>query len=337
VDEQNHPIQPTTLEIAEQRAVSEETHAPQLTPNWLFGETGLHAGWCLVVYYVLFRLIAMGLGRLVYWAIPIHASRLWSYFGGELAAFLAAVVAALIMTAIDGHKFSEYGLPAESALGRWFWIGALWGIASITVMLAGMHGAHLFDFGQVQVHGVRMLKFAVFWGAFFLLVALYEEFFFRGYLLFTLRRTLRGHSRSEEHAKGSEALTFWISAAMLCTYFGLVHLANRGESKLGIAAAACIGLFFCLTLRRTGSLWFAVGFHATWDWAQSFLYSVPDSGTLAPGHLLSSSFHGPWWLTGGSVGPEGSVLVFVVVGATAVLFEVVYGKTQASNQQPASS
>jgi hypothetical protein len=85
-----------------------------------------------------------------------------------------------------------------------------------------------------------------------------------------------------------------------------------------------IGFFFCLTLRRTGDLWWAVGFHMSWDWGESYLYSVPDSGTMLPGHLLNSSFHGPAWLTGGSVGPEGSYLVFVVLAALWVLFDRVY-------------
>ena len=93
-------------------------------------------------------------------------------------------------------------------------------------------------------------------------------------------------------------------------------------------AVVAIGFFFCLTLRRTGDLWWAVGFHMAWDWGESFLYSVPDSGTLLPRHLLNSSFQGPDWLTGGSVGPEGSYLVFVVIGALWVLFDRTYPKVK---------
>jgi len=61
-----------------------------------------------------------------------------------------------------------------------------------------------------------------------------------------------------------------------------------------------------------------------WDWGESFLYSVPDSGAVLPGHLLNSSLHGPDWLAGGSVGPEGSYLVFVVIGMLWVLFDRAY-------------
>jgi hypothetical protein len=60
---------------------------------------------------------------------------------------------------------------------------------------------------------------------------------------------------------------------------------------------------------------------------------VPDSGTTVTGHLLNSSFHGSRWLTGGSVGPEGSVFVFVVIALAWVVFDRVYpsAKFQAQN------
>ena len=93
---------------------------------------------------------------------------------------------------------------------------------------------------------------------------------------------------------------------------------------MGILGAMVIGFFFCLTLRRTGNLWFAVGFHAAWDWGESYFYSVPDSGGMAPGHLLRSSLQGPHWLTGGTVGPEGSVFLFVLLALMWVVFDRVY-------------
>ena len=72
-------------------------------------------------------------------------------------------------------------------------------------------------------------------------------------------------------------------------------------------------MFFCFTLRRTGNLWFAIGWHAAFDFGETYVYSVPDSGFVMPGHLLAASLHGPRWLTGGTVGPEGSVVDFVVL------------------------
>jgi membrane protease YdiL (CAAX protease family) len=155
---------------------------------------------------------------------------------------------------------------------------------------------------------VRVDKFAVFCGGFFLVVGFFEEFLLRGYSQFTL----------------ATGMGFWPAAGLLSVIFAVMHTGNPGETFIGLVAVAAIGLFFCLTLRRTGNLWFAVGFHASFDWGESYLYSVPDSGTTVTGHLLNSSFHGSRWITGGTVGPEGSVLVYVVIALLWVAFDRVY-------------
>jgi hypothetical protein len=64
------------------------------------------------------------------------------------------------------------------------------------------------------------------------------------------------------------------------------------------------------------------------------LYSVPDSGGVSPGHLLKSSFHGPKWLTGGSVGPEGSVLIFVLLVLLWILFDRTYPEVKYNPNLP---
>jgi hypothetical protein len=235
----------------------------------------------------------------------------------ECLLLVAALLPALFLSKLEGRRFGTYGLPVHGAFGKQFWLGAVWGLAAITVLLLVMRGFGVFYFGYLALHGMRVLKFAAFWGAVFLAVGLYEDFLFRGYSLFTL----------------GEAIGFWPAAILLSFTFGFIHLGNSGESCLGALAAACIGLFFCLTLRRTGTLWFAVGMHASWDWGESFLYSVPDSGQVAPGHLLSSSFHGARWLTGGSVGPEGSVFVFVLTAGMWLLFDRLYPSAQVHHHQ----
>jgi membrane protease YdiL (CAAX protease family) len=194
------------------------------------------------------------------------------------------------------------------AFGKLFWVGAVWGFASITLLMAMMYGARVFDLGHLAIHGARIVKFAAFWAVFFLLVGWFEEFLLRGYSQFTLTR----------------GVGFWPAAVLLSCAFGLIHLQNAGEQWTGLVAAAAIGFFFCLTLRRTGNLWFAVGFHMAWDWGETFFYSVPDSGMVYTGQLLKSSFHGPRWLTGGMVGPEGSVLCFVVIAVVWVAFAKAY-------------
>ncbi len=67
------------------------------------------------------------------------------------------------------------------------------------------------------------------------------------------------------------------------------------------------------TLRRTGDLWFASGLQAAWDWAGSFFYGIPrqrDQPAFT-GHLLTPSLRGSKWITGGSVGPEASLITLL--------------------------
>jgi len=153
-----------------------------------------------------------------------------------------------------------------------------------------------------------VVKFAVLWAIGMVMVGMYEEFLFRGYGQFTV----------------ASGIGFWPAAILLSAAFGLIHLFNRGEGWVGALAVFLFGIFDCLTLRRTGNLWFAIGLHAAADYAETFIYSVPDSGLLATGHLLNSSIRGPRWLTGGTIGPEGSVVGFVLFAIAFAAFNWVY-------------
>lgn len=297
-------------ELLQAPAVVRSGMGRDVRPEWSWhrifaGPGGMRSGWSLALYVGMFVLILV-VGS--WWAQAVHFGELWSQMFSELGVLVAAVTPALAMARVEGRPWGAYGLPLRGAFSKLFWIGVIWGFLGITLLLEILHGLHAFDFGHLVLHGARIMKFAIFWGVVFLLVGLAEEFFLRGYTQFTLAR----------------GIGFWPAAALLSAAFGAIHLKNSGEAWTGALAAGLIGLFFCLTLRRTGSLWFAVGFHAAWDWGESFFYSVPDSGSMSPGHLLSSSFHGSRWLTGGSVGPEGSLLCFVSIAVVWVAFERVY-------------
>ncbi len=276
----------------------------------------LRAGWRLLVYLLLVVVIVTAVGFL---ANVLHLPRMsrggltaTSMLVQESIGLIATLTAAAIMGMFEARPFGGYGLPRAGAFGARFQQGAAWGIAMITatILLIRVFGGY--SFGQLALRGPTLWGYAALWGLVFVLVGLFEEFMFRGYAQFTL----------------ATGIGFWPAAITLSAVFGAIHLGNGGEDKIGALSVFVIGMFFCLTLRRTGSLWFAVGLHAAFDWGETFLYSVPDSGLVAPGHLLNSSFHGPAWLTGGTVGPEGSVMAFAVVGLAAVVFAKVFPERQ---------
>lgn len=270
------------------------------------GRDGLRVPWRILLYLAFAFVFISLLGTVHHFWHP--QNRLWDGLIVEVQIFTSAVAAAFVMARLEKRSFDVYGLPRRMAFRKPFWIGMGWGIGSLSVLLLVMRAGGLFYFGGLALHGTRIVKFAVFYAVFFLLVGLAEEFVSRGYAQFTL----------------AQGIGFWPAAVVLSALFGATHINNAGETPPGILGAAVIGFFFCLTLHRTGNLWFAVGFHASWDWGETYFYSVPDSGGVWPGHLLKSSFQGPAWLTGGTVGPEGSVLLFVIIALTWVLFDRVY-------------
>ena len=270
------------------------------------GPSGLRAGWRLLLFILIVAIVGFLLGSMVRGAAHGLAPR--SFILGEGIGFLSLVLAGAVMARIERRSFADYGLPLRGALGARFWFGVLWGFTALSALLVAIRAGRGFSFGTVALGGTRLAGYAALWAIAFLLVGLLEEFLMRGYALYTL----------------TTGMGFWPSAVLLSVIFGAGHLRNAGESWVGGLSAALIGLFFCFTVRRTGDLWFAIGLHAIWDYSESFLYSVPDSGAMVEGHLLNSSFHGPAWLTGGSVGPEGSALVFVVIGVMFVMFDRLY-------------
>lgn len=261
--------------------------------------------------WLLYLVLAWIIFQMEGWLVVSVQSRLnrpWSQLAIEAMLMVAVILPGFVMARIERRPFGDFGLPVRRAFGRNFWIGTAWGIASLSVLMLVLRATGTFEFGSVALHGLRLWKFGGYYAVLFLFTGFFEDFLMRGYSQWVLTR----------------GINFWPAAVFLSIAFGYIHGSNPGEADRGLVAAGMIGFFLCLTLRRTGDLWWAVGFHMAWDWGESYLYSVPDSGALLPGHLLNSNRHGPDWLTGGSVGPEGSYLIFVLIPMLWFVFDRVY-------------
>jgi uncharacterized protein len=272
-----------------------------LWQNVFLGPNGIRAGWRLLVFSVVVITLA-SLQRRILRGFLDRNPAIDSFTPGFLlvaegTVFAIFLLASWIMSKVEGRTVADYGLPWRAAFRLRFWQGVGTGFVSISALMIALWAAGVFHFGTFALRVADSWKYALFWGIAFLAVALFEEFCFRGYALFTL----------------STGVGFWPAAIIFSSLFGYVHHGNAGESWLGAFAAGIVGLLFCLLLRRTGNLWMPIGFHAAWDWGETYFYSVPDSGLVAPGHLLNSTLAGPRWLSGGSVGPEASWLCLLLL------------------------
>lgn len=288
---------------------------------------GIRAGWRFLIFVALWLVLLFFCSAIAFNLPPIARIQRSVPKGTmvpavslaiEIASVCAVLFAAFIMSQIEKGRFSSYGMPLQRAFGKLFWQGAVWGLIVETIEIVTIWALGGFSFGSLALAGSKLVKYAVVWAIVFILVGINEEFTFRGYALYTL----------------TTGMGFWPSAVVLSLLFGAVHLGNPGEAWAGGLSVMLFALFACFTLKRTGNLWFAIGFHAATDYAETFIYSVPDSGYLATGHLLNSSFHGPRWLTGGTIGPEGSIFEFVMLVLAWVVFAWMYPKPEDQAAQP---
>lgn len=120
-----------------------------------------------------------------------------------------------------------------------------------------------------------------------------EEVVFRGFLLHFLAR------------RRSKLFGIILSSAI----FALLHLPGKEATPLAFIDIFLIALVFCLLTFKTGSLLAASGFHFSWNYLQMVIFNTPN----ARDQITTQVFYTDYLsqeasLTGGTYGPEGSIL-----------------------------
>lgn len=263
----------------------------------VFGADGLRVGWA-VLLFALVSIAAVSLLEFIAAILPLPANGRGGLtplgtITNEALLCAGVLIATGVMGLIEGRSWCDYGLRARHRAAHCAQ-GVLCGVGVLAAMLGALvlAGAAVVRFSGAGTGA--LVATGALWAIAFALTGATEELAFRGYLFFRLARGFNP----------------WVAAIVSSLLFGVVHLSNTGESAVGITMVVCYGLVACLAVWRTGSLWWIIGVHAAWDWSESYLFGTADSGLAAAGRLLVTHPTGPAWLSGGSVGPEGSVLVF---------------------------
>lgn len=230
----------------------------------------------------------------------------------EIVMTIGMIVATWIMARVEGRSFFSYGFGGPSRLRR-LGLGALAGILAMLAIAGLLILNHNLVIEGRALHGSVIIGYAALWGFNFFLVGIAEEGMLRGYLQYTLTR----------------GINFLWAAIILSIAFALLHSRNPGESPFGIFGVIIIALVFCYSLWLTGSLWWAVGAHAAWDWTQSYVLGVADSGLRVQGHLYASHPVGAALWSGGTTGPEGSVYTLPILALLAAGLYLAWGRRPA--------
>ncbi|MGB7267614.1 MAG: CPBP family intramembrane glutamic endopeptidase [Terracidiphilus sp.] len=329
------------------------------------GPRGLRAGWSIFLFAAMFYLFRQIVGTIFFASGLIGESKgdsSTTVLLGELIPFVALFGATAFMGLIEGRRIVAYNLAGLHS-ARNFLSGLAAGFSALSLLVGALAWGGWLRFGAASYSGAQSLRLAAVWACAFLVVGFVEEGLFRCYALFTLARGVSfwwalaaeiavclylllsggGHGAWGVYAAASLGLfpclmlyrrsgarsAFWQAAWVTSTVFGLYHTSNGGENWIGVLAAAFIGFVFCVSVRLTGSAWWAIGCHAAWDWAETFFYGTADSGLQAQGHLLTTAPAGNAIWSGGSDGPEGSLLVLGVILLLLLMVLFLYGRSKA--------
>ena len=160
----------------------------------------------------------------------------------------------------------------------------------------------------------------------FILQAGTEELVFRGWMMGRL----------------AERYGLWVGVIGNSILFTLMHVDSEALVALGLfgialftSATLLFSIFLSLLVIRERSIWGAAAWHASWTWMFITWFGLPTTGIdlgLAPlvaDYMPTSD--AAVWLTGGTDGPEGSVLTpLVLLAGTLVLSWMLRARRSAS-------
>jgi membrane protease YdiL (CAAX protease family) len=342
--EQNATLTPAPEPILAASPVPAE---PSTLRKIFVGQDGLRAGWSLLIFIAVFAAIVFCVNFVGHKLFPsaIKPPKQGEegspafLFIAESIPFIITAFVTWIMAKIERRPSSAYGLSGKHRV-KYFFAGLAWGILFLSLLIAALWKSGLLVIDHRLLFGRDILRYGAIWLLGFLLVGMLEEYLTRGYLQYTLTRGLAGIYRWIFKTQHSVAFGFWTSAILFSILFGLGHGKNPGESPIGLLSAGLAAMVFCFSLWRTGSLWWAIGFHTSWDWGQSFLYGVADSGAMVQHHLLATHPVGKAVLSGGTTGPEGSIFIIAILALASLTIVLTlpraeHGETYAPLSVPA--
>jgi hypothetical protein len=143
--------------------------------------------------------------------------------------------------------------------------------------------------------------------AFFALLALAEEIAFRGY----------GFQRFE-HAVGSPGAALGFAA-----YYAIIQALIPGSNHASVAVSVMLSLVLSTAYLRTRALWLSWGINFGWKASRALVFGLAVSGVNSHSPVVQGDPMGPFWLTGGGYGLDGTWIAFaVLLLAWPVVFRV---------------
>ncbi|PYT07225.1 MAG: hypothetical protein DMF60_07540, partial [Acidobacteria bacterium] len=207
----------------------------------------------------------------------------------------AVIASAVCARVLERRSVGSVGFKLHRGWSRDFWLGSLMGLGSLAIAVGIAVAAGAVSFEVQTRSGAQIMRGFIIVFLFFLIAGATEELIFRGFPFQALVHNLGG------------------AAAVVITsvLFGLAHLSNNDASAFSTINTMLAGVWLGLTYLMTRSLWLATALHYSWNFAMAFIFGLPVSGFPMFTSLawLRGIIGAPFWISGGSYGPEGGAAV----------------------------
>ena len=278
-------------------------------------ENRLRAGWRILLFFLIFWVFAAFIFVLKPLFGDISKREYLSQYSLVIVAVLslsATVSVAIARKFLDKKSFHSLGFGKF----RHAWPDLLFGFflsaamaGSFLLLTTGLGFASItaVGFPEGPAPSPTDSGFAVYiqvmsWGVLLLLllehilVGYWEELVFRGYLFGNL----------------ADGLGRNLAIGISCILYGLLHATNPNAGWLSTGIIVFFGFLRIYGLLATGLLWLSIGMHIGWNFFQGPVFGFGASGHQKPS-LFQLELAGPDWLSGGSFGPEGSILIVPIL------------------------
>jgi uncharacterized protein len=239
--------------------------------------------------------------------------------------FIIAPVLGVVF--IDRRSKTSFGFSFTNQWWKDLGFGLLLGALLMTIIFLIEYA-----FGWVTIKGFLRQEggdYAFIWGFLiviiqFLFVGIYEETFFRGYLMLNLAEGLS----FIKYRKTGVFLAYFLSSSL----FGVMHALNPHTTLISTINIALAGLFLGLGFILTGNIAISIGLHITWNFFQGNIFGFAVSGTNNVISVIDSVQGGHVLITGGEFGPEAGIIGIFAMALGSVLTYLwvkwQYGKVQ---------
>jgi membrane protease YdiL (CAAX protease family) len=203
------------------------------------------------------------------------------------------------------YPVTAQGLPRRPGWLREVGMGVAvgWGIVVLCAAVLAVGGGIAIRFsGGLHAWGWFLIEMV-----FFALAALAEEIAFRGY-------TFQRFSR----AVGSAGAVLGFAAL-----YAFLQSLQPGSNRVSTAVALVLTVVLSIAYLRTRALWMSWGINFAWKATRALVFGLTIAGVNTHSPVVQGDPMGPFWLTGGGFGLDGSWLaLFVLMAAIPIVYRL---------------